>query len=163
MPRLRFRSSLLLALLFGAGVLFGCAAEDADYEEGPSPTLGGRLEPGVPLSVSLWGEPADYVFDGKAGEVIDLSVTGTTKGLDPNARLLDPSGQEEAFNDDGGGNGNARIKGHPLASTGTYTVRIETDEDQPGDVTVFLTVPGRQPESKELPMTTEIPVGTDLP
>lgn len=160
----RFRSSLLLAPLLLVAMLCGCNKDDEYYEEeGPTATLAGQLEPGVPLSVSLWGEPADYAFDGKAGEVIDLRVTGTAPGLDPNVRLLDPSGQEEAFNDDGGGGGNARLKGHPLASTGTYTIRIETDEDQPGDVDVRLDITGRPPAPVELLMTTEPPMGTDLP
>ena len=160
----RFRSSLLLAPLLLLAVLCGCnKAEEGYEEEGPAATLGGQLEPGVPVSVSLWGEPARYAFDGKAGEVIDLRVTGTTPGLDPNVRLLDPSGREEAFNDDGGGNGNARLKGHALASTGTYVARIETDEDQPGNVDVRLDVAGRPPAAVELPVTTDVPLGTDLP
>lgn len=161
----RFRSSLLLAPLLLLAVLCGCNRAEEDYEEeGPAATLGGQLEPGVPVSISLWGEPADYAFDGTAGEVIDLSVTGTTPGLDPNVRLLDPSGLEEAFNDDGGGSGDARIKGHTLASTGTYVVRLQTDEDQPGDVTVQLDIAGRpKPVPIEIPVMEEVPPESDLP
>lgn len=159
----RFRSPLLLAPLLLLAVTLGCKKAEDYEEEGPVATLDGQIEPGVTTSISLWGEPARYAFDGKAGEVIDLKVTGTTQGLDPYVRLLDPSGQEEAFNDDGGGSGNARIKGHALASTGTYVVRIETDEDQHGDVIVQLDVAGRPPASVELPMTTDVLLGTDLP
>jgi hypothetical protein len=160
----RFRASLLLASFLLVAMLCGCSKDEEYYEEeGPTPTLAGQLEPGVPLSISLWGEPADYTFYGKAGEVIDLIVTRMAPGLDPNVRLLDPSGQEEAFNDDGGGSGNALIQGYRLESTGTYTVRIETDEDQPGEVSVLLTIAGRQPESQELLMTTEVPMRTDSP
>jgi hypothetical protein len=118
--------------------------------------LGGRLEPGVEVSVRLWGEPADYVYEGKAGEVINLSVTSRTAGLDPSVRLLDPSESQEAFDDDSGGQGNALIRNHALRNSGEYTARIETDEDRPGEVAVLLSVGGNAEG-------TALPLGTNLP
>ena len=157
MSRLHRRSWNLFAPLFLAGLVCGCAAEQMEEAPGgPSPQLGGRLEPGVEVSVRLWGEPADYVYEGKAGEVINLSVTSRTAGLDPSVRLLDPSESQEAFDDDSGGQGNALIRNHALRNSGEYTARIETDEDRPGEVAVLLSVGGNAEG-------TALPLGTNLP
>lgn len=154
---IRRRSRSLLALLLLAAVLPGCNAEEMDEPEGPSPQLGGRLEPGVEVQVRLWGQPADYVYPGKAGQVIDLSVASRTRGLDPNVQLLDPAGSEEAFDDDGGENGDALIRDHALLHDGDYKVRIDSDESRPGEVAVLLSVDGNVEGG------TAIPLGTDLP
>jgi hypothetical protein len=135
-------------------VICGCnAAENSGSS--PSANLGGRLEPGVETSARLWGSAADYVYEGTAGEVVSLSVDSRTPGLDPNVQLLDPAGNPEAFDDDSGGKGNALIQGHALGSSGTYTVRLRTDEDRTGEVAVLLNVErkGLDPEMT----TTTIP------
>ena len=152
---LRHRHRILLAVLLGAGVMCGCKKED-DFSEGPPAQLGGRLQPGIEVSIRMWGEASEYVFDAKAGQVISLSVTSGIPGLDPLVRLIAPSGAEEAFDDDSGANGNAAILEHLLASDGTYTVKIETDENQPGEVSVLLSLAGAVEG-------TPIPLGTDLP
>jgi hypothetical protein len=155
---LRNRHRILLAVLLVAGVICGCKEKEEIEVQGPSAQLGGRLQTGVPVSVRLWGEPCEYVYEGMAGQVIDLSVTSQTAGLDPNVRLFDPAGLEEAFDDDRGGNGNALIEKHLLASSGTYKIRIETDEDQHGEVSVILSLA----RSVEKPPETSRPIGTDL-
>lgn len=132
-------SRLLLAVLLLAGSIYGCnKAEDFTEPTDVSAQLGGTLEPGIPTSVQLWGEPSDHVYEGKAGEVISFRATGETPGLDPNVRLFGPGGGEEAFDDDSGGEGAALIQEHVLGAAGTYTFRIQTDEDQSGRVTLLL-------------------------
>lgn len=155
---LRLRHQIFIAVLLLAVSIYGCGdRDDGDYEEVVSAQLGSRLEPGVPVTVQLWGEPSQHVYAGKTGEIISLSVTSNTRGLDPNVRLIGPDG-EEAFDDDSGANGNALIQEHLLGSDGEYEVRIETDEDQPGEISVLLS---RKGDVEEPTMMVE-PVVTDL-
>lgn len=138
------RHPALLSLFLASGVICGCSAENKT-DQHPSANLVGRLDSGAETSVRMWGLPADYIFEGTAGEVVSLSVTSGTPGLDPNVQLLDPDDNPEAFDDDGGGQGNALIQGHTLASSGTYKVRLRTDEDRTGEVIVLLNVEGQGP------------------
>ncbi|HBL29668.1 MAG TPA: hypothetical protein DD490_22770 [Acidobacteria bacterium] len=158
MHRLRLSHPILLAVLLGAGLVSGCAKEEAEVEEGLAIAVGGQLEPCNPLSVRLWGEPAHYGYAGTAGQIIDLRVSSQTKGLDPYVRLFDPSEQEEAFDDDGGGNGDALVQKHQLARSGAYRVAIGTDEDRPGEVVVVLEHAG----CAGVTMTTALPMETDF-
>lgn len=151
------RSRKLAALLVVAGAICGCAKDESMVDDTPSAQLGGRLEPGVEVPVRLWGEPADYTYEGTAGEVIDVSVESRTKGLDPNVRLLDPSAAQEAFDDDGGANGDALIRGHVLQSSGDYTVRIESDENRRGEVAVLLSTGGNVEGAAGAPLGTDLP------
>jgi hypothetical protein len=153
MLRLRHQSRALLAVLFLAVLIPGCKQEyENDYEvEVVTAQLESRLEPGVPDSVQLWGEVSKRVYDGKAGEVITLSITTEIPGLDPNVRLVDPAGLELAFDDDSGVEGHALIQDYLLASDGTYEVRVETDEDQHGEVTVLLSRKGDVKGTMESP------------
>lgn len=140
------RPPALLALLLVAVVTCGCTKEEAGEDDRPSPNLVGRLEPGVDTPVRMWGQEADYVYEGTVGEVVSLSVTSTDPGLDPNVQLLDPDDDPEAFDDDSGASrGNALIQGHALKSSGTYKVRVKTDENQTGEVVVRLDVEGKGP------------------
>lgn len=66
----------------------------------------------------------DYVFTGQEGDVIIISQTSTD--MDSYVYLLDSSGSEIAYNDDGGGNSNSLIGPFTLPSTGSYTVRASS-------------------------------------
>ena len=147
MLRLHPQTRALPALLLLASMICGCKAEE---EGGPSPQLcGRRLQSGEPIDVRMWGELCDCTYQGTAGETIQISVSRTmAPGLDPYVRLLDPSGAEEAFDDDSGSNGDALIQGHVLRSSGIYTVSIGTDENRTGELSVVLlstAPPGPQP------------------
>ncbi len=159
MHRLRRCHRTLLAVLLVAGIIGGCTKEEEIEEEGLAVAVGGQIEPCIPVSVRLWGEPAHYSYEGTAGQIIDLSVTSQTPGLDPNVRLFDPSEKEEAFDDDSGGKGDALLQKRLLGSSGTYTVTIGTDEDRLGEVSVLLQHGG----CVEGTMETPEPMGTDLP
>jgi hypothetical protein len=149
----------LAVLLLVAGLICGCKKEEEGEDEIPTAQLEGQLEAGIQISVHMWGEAWKHVYEGEAGQVIDLSVISNTLGLDPKVQLLDPSGREEAFDDDSGGKGNALIREHLLQSSGTYTVRVETDEDQTGDVSVVLSVARSAEGAPAAPPSTErIPV-----
>jgi stress response protein SCP2 len=63
----------------------------------------------------------DYVFTGQEGDVIIISQTSTD--FDSYVYLLDSSGSEIAYNDDGGGNSNSLIGPFTLPASGSYTVR----------------------------------------
>ena len=126
----------LFAVLLAAGVAFGCTTELVPI--GAPPCFRFRLAPGQEMPVRTWKQCSGFEFSGQAGEVITIKVTGKTPGLDPNVRLYDPEGSEEAFDDDSGGNGNALIKEHLLLLSGTYTAIIGTDGNLDGEVTVLL-------------------------
>ena len=64
----------------------------------------------------------DYVFSGQADDVIVISQT--SDDFDSYLTLLDSTGYEVAYNDDGGGNSNSLIGPFTLPSTGSYTIRV---------------------------------------
>lgn len=103
------------------------------------PNLGGFIGPGE-LSNRLRGDSVDYFCHGRTGDVITIALKGLSPGLDPRVWLVDPDGVEEAFDDDGGGDGNSLIRQHTLRRTGVYTIRVGSYEDRPGGFT--LTVDG---------------------
>ncbi|MCY3582990.1 MAG: PPC domain-containing protein [Chloroflexota bacterium] len=68
--------------------------------------------------------PADlYVFYGRAGEVVSISMTRVDGNLDAYLELLDNAQEVVAGNDDGGNNQNALIANYALPRTGMYTIR----------------------------------------
>ena len=66
------------------------------------------------------GEDLNYTFSAEAGEVIALALQSDE--FDPYLTLLDPSGDEAAFNDDSIGL-NSQI-GYSAAETGDYTIVV---------------------------------------
>jgi hypothetical protein len=62
----------------------------------PSPPE--EIKPGRAVTREIWNN-IRFFFDGKAGEVITLRVTGKTPGLDPHVTFLDPDYDKEAFDD----------------------------------------------------------------
>ncbi len=65
-----------------------------------------------------------YSFEGQAGDVVTITMTRTDDMLDPYLALYDayPSQNPLAFDDDGGGDLNARIAGFSLPAPGTYYI-----------------------------------------
>ena len=84
-------------------------------------------------------EPSlDYVFTGQAGDVI--VATESSDDFDSYLHLLDSSGMELTYNDDGGGNLNSLIGPYTLPSTGSYTLRAGSlSSDSEGAFTLTLT------------------------
>jgi hypothetical protein len=124
-----------LTLLFMALALFQSSAQGS--------------KPASPMETLKFGEVADrnvwptglsLSFEGKAGMVITLEVTSKTTagGFDPFVRLLDPEEQEEASDDDSGGQGNCLIKDHALKKDGQYHVFIAGEDHKEGEVEVLL-------------------------
>ena len=90
------------------------------------------LENAVPI---LPGEPRNgsitqdnkfdlYIFDGQAGDVVNIAMNNTSGTLDPSLYLIDPSGNEVAANDDAvaGENTNALIANFTLPADGQYII-----------------------------------------
>jgi hypothetical protein len=104
----------------------------------PPPNLPERLTPGRAVTRTVWKNNLLFFLDGRAGEVITLSVTSKSPGMDPHVSLLDPDKHEEASDDDSGGQGNSLIKNHVLKKSGRYTVSVGTAEREEGRVEVLL-------------------------
>lgn len=102
------------------------------------PACGGPAEAGKPIHDLSLGEPCEYTFEGEAGEVVTVAVNGEAEGFDPRVWLLDPDGEEEAFDDDSGGDGNSLIAEHELKRTGTYVVRVGSYDNQGGRFEISL-------------------------
>jgi hypothetical protein len=127
---------LKLTLLLVAACVFHSLTLRADPN--PHPNLPEILVPGKAVTRSIWEEDILFSYEGKAGETITLHVTSKTRGLDPHVALLDPEKQEEAADDDSGGQGNSLIRNHVLKKSGRYTVSVRTVEREEGRVEVLL-------------------------
>ena len=122
-----------LVLLLTAGLVLQPVAARSDPN--PRPNLPEFLVPGQAVTRPVWKEIL-FSYEGQAGEVITISVTSKTPGLDPRLALLDPEKKEEASDDDSGGHGDSLLKNHALQKSGRYTVSVQGDE---GKVEVLLT------------------------
>jgi hypothetical protein len=103
-------------------------------------TGGGTLTVGgEPQSATLNSleEGHDWTFDGEAGQAVTIDVVAEGD-TDPQARLLDPSGDLLVLDDDGGDGYNARIV-TTLPETGTYTVRVDVFTE--GTYSIQITSP----------------------
>lgn len=104
----------------------------------PPPALPERLAFDRAVTRAVWKEDVLFIFEGKAGEVITISVTSKIPGLDPHLALLDPEKKEEASDDDSGGHGDSLLKNHALQKSGLYTVRVGVAQGDDGKVEVLL-------------------------
>ncbi len=103
------------------------------------PLCGGQvLRPGQPISDELRRGVCRYPFDGEAGDFVTLRMDALAGGIDPVVVLFDPENQEEAYDDDGGGDGNSLIEGHRLLRTGRYEVRAESYGAPEGEFSLGL-------------------------
>ncbi len=81
------------------------------------------------------GETEVWTFEGTAGQTVTINLYASSgSSLDTYLILNDPSGAEEANNDDGGTRLNSRIQ-HTLGSTGTYMILARGFNGRPGSST----------------------------
>ncbi|MCY4465784.1 MAG: PPC domain-containing protein [Chloroflexi bacterium] len=84
-----------------------------------------------------------YVFYGRAGEVVSISMTRVDGNLDAYLELLNNAQEVVAGNDDGGNNQNALIANYSLPTTGMYTIRARRfsgSEGNPDTVGAYVLV-----------------------
>jgi hypothetical protein len=68
----------------------------------------------------------EWTINGAAGEQITIwCAPATGSDTDPRIKIIDPSGNEIATDDDGGGGHTATINGLMLPSTGTYRIHVD--------------------------------------
>ncbi|MDD5466177.1 MAG: PPC domain-containing protein [Anaerolineales bacterium] len=70
------------------------------------------------------GEKDYYVFGGSAGDHITINLYSEDAGFDPNLTLQALDGAALSYDDDGGGNRNARIENFTLGFSGPYGIVV---------------------------------------
>jgi hypothetical protein len=83
-----------------------------------------RIVDGQTVTGSITGNnPFDlYTFEGRAGDVVTISMDATSQNLDTMLYLIDPNGVEIAFNDDSNETTNSLITGVVLTQDGDYII-----------------------------------------
>lgn len=104
--------TLILVFLFGAFAVY--AQDDA------TPISYGDSVTG---SLTLEAPEAFYSFEAAAGDFVDIRLTAANDSFDTYLYLLDSTGTEVEYNDDGGDGLNSRILGFEIPADGTYTIR----------------------------------------
>jgi hypothetical protein len=68
----------------------------------------------------------EWTLNGSAGEQVTIvCAPASSSDTDPRIKIIDPSGNEIASDDDGGGDRTATINGLVLSSTGTYRILVD--------------------------------------
>jgi hypothetical protein len=75
------------------------------------------------------GNRCEYSFIGEAGDLVTIGLDSLDGQLDPWLDLIDPEGNVEVSDDDGGGNHNSLIRRHALLRSGTYTIVARAYQD----------------------------------
>ena len=95
------------------------------------PECGGQIADGETVEGPLTlGSRCEYVFAGRAGDLVTITLEQLDGQLDPYLELLDPEGNVEASDDDGGGNSNSLIQDHRLLRSGKYTAVARAYQDR---------------------------------
>ncbi|MEO8607614.1 MAG: PPC domain-containing protein [Chloroflexota bacterium] len=136
---------LLAALIALLTVPLAVGAQTAPENINYGDTVNGTLETGH-LS-------AQYVFFGNRGDVITAALD--SKQFDGFLTLLDPGLNEVATDDDSGGSSNPSIMGYALATTGDFTIVVDSyNRLQTGDFSLTLTGTIAPPEATQAPEST---------
>jgi tetratricopeptide (TPR) repeat protein len=85
----------------------------------PEPIVLGDAVTGSLEEDSLW------TFVGHAGQIIRIAMDAASNDLDPSLRLLDPDGNQIAWDGDSGEGNNARIDGVILLQDGAYIIHAQ--------------------------------------
>ncbi|HLY28640.1 MAG TPA: matrixin family metalloprotease [Aggregatilineales bacterium] len=85
------------------------------------------------------GQTADYTFDGKAGDKPVIAMNTHNGSMVPHVALYDPQGRLIGEDSNGGGKGNALLKGTVLAADGTYKAQARNNA-QSGTGTFSLVI-----------------------
>ncbi|MBZ0286491.1 MAG: PPC domain-containing protein, partial [Anaerolineae bacterium] len=128
------RKMILVAALLALAVLmalpFAAGAQTATESINLGDTVEGTLEAGH-LS-------AQYVYAGNRGDVVTIALE--SEQFDGYLTLLDPGLNEVAADDDSGGGGNPSIVDYTLATSGEFTIVVDSyNRLQTGDFSLTLT------------------------
>jgi hypothetical protein len=86
-------------------------------------TIQGSLTPDTPVTARVEpGQRHNWLFEGRAGETVSISMTAVEEGLDAFLELYAPGGELVVTDDDSGGDSNAAILDFELPISGTYRV-----------------------------------------
>ncbi len=137
--RIRFMSVVVVALalvalactcgplgnLLPGGGGAGGVPNTFDGGDGLDTTGGGKIAVGESVGGRLDSifEAHNWAFEGTSGQTVTITAIGLGE-TDPRIKLLDPSGNIIAEDDDSGGGWNALIIA-TLPTSGTYTIRID--------------------------------------
>jgi hypothetical protein len=104
-------------------------------------TGGGSLGYGDTVLGTLdWpGECEEWQFEGQAGDIISISMTGQGALYDTYLELYGPDGSELARNDDGGGGFSSLIGGYRLPEDGEYLIIARAFSSEIGPYELTLT------------------------
>ncbi|MCP4538252.1 MAG: hypothetical protein GY832_14020 [Chloroflexi bacterium] len=80
-----------------------------------------------------------WLFEGKPGDIVNISLTALDKDLDTYLELYAPNGEQVSTDDDSGGGSNAAILEFELLHTGTYRVVARGyNDEQMGEYEITL-------------------------
>ncbi len=120
-------------------------------ETEPPPINTGAIEPGQTIGVSLApGAEDEWTFVGRAGQVFTIAVYAEGDRFDTVLRIVDASGVEIAFDDDGATGLNSMLRGWAVPADGAYTIRVGSYSGREGGPYQLIVMPGERfvfPES----------------
>ncbi len=119
----------------------GTGAETGDYTLAVTEQQVNRIEYSQTIQDQLTTDAysKDYTFSGQEGDTIVATEASTDSNFDAYLYLLDSTGSQLTSNDDSGSSLDAAIGPYTLPSTGTYTLRASTiDENTTGAFTLTL-------------------------
>ncbi len=91
----------------------------------------GELVPDQTVAATLeQGVRHHWLFEGKPGDVVNISITALDKDLDTYLELYAPNGEQVTTDDDSGGGSNAAILDFELLRAGPYRVVVRGYNDE---------------------------------
>lgn len=113
-------------------------------EPSEQPVQGLAITAGVENSVVFIDQAVNLTYEGTEGEVITITASSEDGSLDTTLTLLNPDGDEIAFNDDHGSSldlntFDSAVQDVELASDGVYTIVVDTFSGS-GDGVIIVTL-----------------------
>ncbi len=145
-------SAQIGSLLPGFGVPNSMVMIDQPQVNVPPPTMHFWVNYGDIVNGEFVSNPYqnEWLFNGNRGDVVTISMTAQTQGVDPRLALLDPDGNVLDQDDDSLGNFNAQIANVTLPVTGTYIIDARAANNFPGIYSLELAGTPASPAGGEI-------------